>query len=56
MIAKLANVKKLLLTHFYPTIDKQKYVDEAKEFFENTEAAIEGKKLVLRRNYENNNK
>ncbi len=51
-IAKEANVKKLLLTHFWPEIEKEKYVDEAKEFFENTEAAIEGKKLILRRNYE----
>lgn len=49
-IAKSANVEKLLLTHFWPSIDKQKYVDEAKEFFENTEAAEEGKKLILRRN------
>lgn len=48
-IAKLANVKKLLLTHFWPEINKSKYVDEAKEIFENTEAAIEGKKLILRR-------
>jgi len=48
-IAKLANVKKLLLTHFWPEIEKEKYVDEAKEYFENTEAAIEGKKLILRR-------
>ena len=48
-IAKEANVKKLLLTHFWPEIDKQIYVDEAKEFFENTEAAEEGKKLILRR-------
>lgn len=48
-IAKLANVKKLLLTHFWPTIDKQQYVDEAKEIFQNTEAAIENKKLILRR-------
>lgn len=48
-IAKLANVEKLLLTHFWPSIDKQKYVDEAKEFFENTEAAEEGKKLIFRR-------
>ena len=29
MIAEKANVKELLLTHFYPEIDKQKYVDEA---------------------------
>ena len=56
MIAKNANVKKLLLTHFYPTIDKKLYVDEAKEIFNNTEAAIEGKKLILRRNHENYNK
>ena len=49
MIAKNANVDKLLLTHFWPTIDKQKYVDEASEIFENTEAAEENKKLILRR-------
>lgn len=48
-IAKLANVKKLLLTHFWPEIDKEKYVEEAKEVFENTEALEEGKQLVLRR-------
>ena len=48
-IARDANVKKLLLTHFWPEIDKNLYVDEAKDFFENTEAAIEGKKLILRR-------
>ena len=48
-IAKLANVKKLLLTHFWPEIEKEKYVDEAKVYFENTEASIEGKKLILRR-------
>ena len=55
-IAKLANVKKLILTHFWPEINKENYVNEAKEYFENTEAAIEGKKLILRRNYEKNNK
>lgn len=48
-IAKNANVNKLLLTHFWPSIDKQKYVDEAREIFSNTEAANEGKKLILRR-------
>lgn len=48
-IAKSANVEKLLLTHFWPSIDKELYVREAKEYFNNTEAAIEGKKLVLRR-------
>jgi len=48
-IARSANVQKLLLTHFWPSIDKEKYVNEAKEFFNNTEAAEEGKKLILRR-------
>lgn len=55
-IAKKANVDKLLLTHFWPEIDKQKYVEEAKTYFSNTEYAEEGKKLILRRKYENNNK
>ena len=50
MIAKRANVKKLLLTHFWPEINPNEYVDEAKAEFENTQAAEEGKKLVLRRN------
>lgn len=48
-IARSANVEKLLLTHFWPSIDKQIYVDEAREVFTNTEAAEEGKKLILRR-------
>jgi len=48
-IACKAEVEKLLLTHFWPETDRQKYVDEAKEIFENTEAAVEGKKLILRR-------
>ena len=42
-IAEEANVKKLLLTHFYPEIDKQRYVDEAKSIFKNVQAAEEGK-------------
>ena len=41
-IAKSACVDKLLLTHFWPSIDKEKYVREAKEVFSNTEAAQEG--------------
>lgn len=48
-IAKEANVDKLLLTHFWPSIDKQKYVEEAKKYFTNTYAAEENKKLILRR-------
>ena len=49
LIARDANVNNLLLTHFWPSISKQKYVDEAKEIFPNTEAAEEGKRLILRR-------
>ena len=48
-IAKDANVSKLLLTHFWPEFDKEKYVLEAKEVFPNTEAAVEGKQYILRR-------
>lgn len=49
MIARNANVQKLLLTHFWPEIDKQNYVNEAKEYFDNVEAAVEGKVLRLKR-------
>lgn len=49
-LAKNANVKQLMLTHFWPEISKENYVNEAKEYFENTIAAEEGQKLVLRRN------
>lgn len=49
LIAKNANVEKLVLTHFYPTLDKQLYLNEAKDFFENTIVAEEGKVLKLRR-------
>ena len=41
------NVKKLILTHFFPEIEKEEYVNEAKEIFENTTAAEEGKILKL---------
>lgn len=46
-IAKDANVKKLILTHFFPEIEKEEYVNEAKQIFENTTAAEEGKILKL---------
>lgn len=46
-IARKANVKKLILTHFWPETDKSLYVDEAKEIFKNTEYAEENKKIVL---------
>ena len=48
-IAYDAEVGILVLTHFWPTIDKQKYVDEAIKIFDCTEAAEEGKEYVLRR-------
>lgn len=47
MIAYKAKVKYLLLTHFWPTIKKEEYVVEAKEYFLNTDAAIEGKSITL---------
>ena len=48
-IAKDANVKKLILTHFWPEIDKEKYLEEAIKIFENTEVAEEGKKILLKK-------
>ena len=47
--ALIAKVKKLMLTHFWPETDKNKYVDEAKEIFENTIFAEEGKKYILKK-------
>ena len=49
-IAAIAKVKKLLLTHFWPEIEKEEYLKEVISIFPNTEVAEEGKKLVLRRN------
>lgn len=46
-IAKAANVKQLMLTHFWPDIDKQRYVDEAKEEFDNVIASKEGEVIKL---------
>lgn len=48
-LAMEAKVKKLMLTHFGPNIDKKLYVKEAKKFFKNTIAAEEGKKFILRK-------
>lgn len=48
LIANKANVKDLMLTHFYPEIDKQKYVDEASEEFSGPiRPAIEGEVIKL---------
>lgn len=49
MIAKYANAKKLVLTHFWPEEDTKLYLDEALEIFENTIIPAEGKPLILRR-------
>lgn len=46
-IAANANVRQLVLTHFFPEIDKEEYVKEAKSIFENTSYAEEGKVLKL---------
>lgn len=48
-IAKKANVDQLVLTHFWPEINKDNYLTEAKEVFNNTIIAEEGKSLMLRR-------
>lgn len=48
LIANSANIKELMLTHFWPEIDKQKYVDEAsKEFIGPIRSAIEGEIIKL---------
>lgn len=47
LIAKKACVKKLVLTHLWPETDVNEYLNEALEIFDNTEVALEGRKLVL---------
>lgn len=46
-IAKKANVEKLLLTHFWPEIPKEKYLLEALEIFPKSQIAEENKELKL---------
>lgn len=53
LIAEKAQPKKLLLTHFWPNIAKEKYLLEAREIFYSAEVAEEGKVLKLERRYEN---
>lgn len=43
IIAKEANVKQLMLTHFWPEEEPENFVKEAKEVFQNVIAAYEGK-------------
>lgn len=47
IIAKEAKVKALMLTHFWPEEQIEKYVAEAKEIFPNTIAAIEDQTIDL---------
>lgn len=47
-IAQSANVKKLLLTHFWPDIDKNFYLQEALPIFSNTIVAEENQVLTLK--------
>ncbi len=52
-IAKCANVKNLLLTHFWPLEDRDKYLKEAKEKFDNVILAKEGLIIDLNITQEN---
>lgn len=47
LIAKKANVDKLILTHFYPELDRNLYKEEAEKIFSNTDVARENKVLKL---------
>lgn len=46
-IASESGVKQLVLTHFWPEIEKEEYVKEAQKYFPNTQAAVEGKVYQL---------
>ena len=46
-IARLANVKKLMLTHFWAEEERKKYLDEAREQFKNVMLAKEEKEIYL---------
>ena len=46
-IAKKANVKKLILTHFWPAENPLDYVEEAKTVFKNVSHAEEGQTIFL---------
>ncbi len=49
ILASESNAKRLLLTHFWPEEDKNLYLKEAKQNYENVEIAKEGKKIILKR-------
>ena len=46
LIAKEANVKHMILTHFWPEEKYEKIINEAKQNFENVELAQEEKESV----------
>lgn len=48
IIAKEANVKKMILTHFWPEHNKKIYLKEAKTIFKNTEIAKINKKIKIK--------
>lgn len=48
IIAKKSNAKKLILSHFWPEIDKLDYLKEAKNIFKNVDVALENKKYILK--------
>ncbi len=47
ILAKHAGAERLLLTHFWPEEEKELYLEEAKQNFQNVEVAEEGKQLIL---------
>lgn len=47
IIAKKSNVKKLILSHFWPEIDKLNYLEEAQNIFKNVDVAVENREYVL---------
>lgn len=47
IIAKKSNVKKLILSHFWPEIDKTNYLNEAKDIFQNVDVALENKEYIF---------
>ncbi len=47
IIAKKGNVEKLILSHFWPEIDKSSYLEEAKSIFENVEVATENTEYII---------
>lgn len=49
IIAKKSNVKKLILSHFWPEIDKLDYLKEAKTIFKNADVALENKEYIFKK-------